>query len=80
MTRNEERRNERAEVRHRNLLVIPTEIGDGRQVRRQKLQDIGKDFASNFYIYLFFCIRYIQCLLILIIQIDIIIIQYRDIL
>jgi len=52
MTRNEEKRNE-AEVRRRNLLVTAIEIEGGRQVHRQKLQDIGKDF--DFYIRSFLC-------------------------
>lgn len=43
--KNEERRNE-AEVRHRNLLVTVTEIEGGRQARRQKLQDIGKNLGG----------------------------------
>jgi len=47
MTRNEEKRNE-AEVRRQNLLVTAIEIEGDRQVHRQKLQDIGKDF--DFYI------------------------------
>lgn len=52
--RNEERRNE-AEVRRRNLLVTATEIEGDRQVHRQKLQDIGKNFVQDFYIYSFLC-------------------------
>lgn len=51
MMRNEERKNE-VEVRHRNRLVTLTEIEDGHQVRRQKLQDIGicLIFLVNIYI------------------------------
>jgi len=47
--KNEERRNE-AEVRRQNLLVTATEIEDGRQVHRQKLQDTGKDCVTDFYV------------------------------
>lgn len=50
--RNEERRNG-AEVRRRNLLVMPIEIEDDHQVRRQKLQDIGKNFISDLYIHIY---------------------------
>lgn len=53
--KNEERKNE-AEVRHQSLLVILTEIGDDRQVRRQKLRNIGKDFVSDYVIYIYFSV------------------------
>lgn len=58
MMRNEERRNE-AEVRHRNLLVISIEIEDGRQVHRQKLQDIGKDCFRFLYIFVSLSVLYL---------------------